>query len=117
VTMGTEENKDARLAARRLLGCIEILRKADPDMPIVSAAVLLSIAVNEGTTQRDIATSLQIPTSTTSRTIAVLSNVKRIGKQGLELVSWYDDPNDRRTKRLLLSPKGRSLIKKLVETV
>jgi DNA-binding MarR family transcriptional regulator len=109
------EDQEGQSSIRRLLSCIEVLRDADPDMPLVSAALLLSIAVNEGVTQRELIAKLKIPSSTASRSISVLSDVARVGKQGLGLVTWYDDPTDRRIKRLLLTPKGRSIVQKLLE--
>jgi DNA-binding MarR family transcriptional regulator len=113
--MLAEDNEEARQFLRQLLSISERLRAIDNDMPVVAISMLLAVAANEGTTQRDIAATLGIPSATSSRTIAHLSSVKRLGREGLNLVAWYDDPNDRRTKRLVLSPKGRAFVKKLLE--
>lgn len=104
---------EARGMLRRLFRVAESLRDMDSDMPVVQMSVLFHVAMNEGVTQREICAALSLPTSTTSRSVASLSEVHRLGKPGLGLISWYDDPEDRRTKRLVLTPKGRTFIERI----
>lgn len=86
-------------------------------MPVQQMLVLTYIALHEGCTQRDLSKELEMPSSSSSRNIAALSSVHRLGKEGLGLVSWTDDPRDRRAKLLHLTEKGRTLMLRLIDTL
>jgi DNA-binding MarR family transcriptional regulator len=53
-------------------------------------------------------------TSTSSRNIAALSPIHRLGKPGLGLVTWVDSPTDRRVKLLKLTEKGRDFSEQIL---
>ena len=55
--------------------------------------------------------------STSSRNIAALSNVQRLGKPGLGLIDWVDSPKDRRVKLLYLTPKGHKFVADVLRIV
>ena len=86
-------------------------------MPVQQQLVLCHIALNEGTTQRDLCQALDMAVSTASRNIAALSEVHRLGKSGLGLVTWTEDVLDRRSKLLMLAPKGRSFMRRILATL
>jgi DNA-binding MarR family transcriptional regulator len=86
-------------------------------MPVQQQLVLCHVALNEGTTQRDLCQALDMAVSTASRNIASLSEVHRLGKPGLGLVTWIEDVQDRRSKLLMLTPKGRAFVGRLIGTI
>ena len=101
---------DERRMMRRLISAMSRLREQDLTMPVQQILVLLWVAANEGRPQRDlIAAFKDIPESTVSRNVAALSEVHRLGKPGLGLVSWLPHPTDRRVNLLHLTAKGRQL--------
>lgn len=95
---------------------VSMFREADGEMPVQQMAVLCWVSMNEGSTQRDLCAALDMATSTASRNIAALSEVHRLGKPGLGLVAWTDDPFDRRVKRLCLSVKGKHFVASLIRS-
>ena len=70
--------------------------------------------MNEGRTQRDLRAAMSLPSSTSSRNVAALAVIDRLGKPGLSLITWEDSLEDRRAKLLRLTPKGRSLVNRLL---
>ncbi len=108
-------NDTERRTLRGLFQVISLLRERDKEMPAQQMLVLLYIALNEGTTQRDLCRDLDMPVSTSSRNVAALSTVHRLGKEGLGLVTWAEDPQDRRAKLLALTLKGRAFMRKVFE--
>lgn len=96
---------------------IEGFRSADPEMPMQTAATLMIIALNEGCTLVDITERLGMASSSASRNVSYLSKVHRLGKPGLNLVETRVDVMDRRRKHHHLTPKGRALVTRLLETM
>lgn len=117
--MKTKEWTDdaGRHLMRAMFNLFGKLRELDAEMPVQQMLVLQYIALHEGCTQRDMARDLDMPSSSSSRNIAALSTVHRLGKEGLGLVTWVDDPLDRRAKLLLLTEKGRTVMRRLIETI
>lgn len=107
-------NDENRRSLRGLFQVFERFRELEGEMPIQQILVLTYVALNEGKTQRELQDALNMPSSTTSRNIAALSEVHRLGKPGLGLVTWVDHPTDRRSKLLQLTPKGRAFASKVV---
>jgi DNA-binding MarR family transcriptional regulator len=103
-----------RRALLALLGIFELLKEIDSEMPVQQMQVLLYVMLNEGKLQRNLCTALEMATSTASRNVAALSNVNRHGKVGADLIGWKERPEDRRSKSLVLTPKGQSLARKLL---
>jgi DNA-binding MarR family transcriptional regulator len=110
------KNEEERRYLRSILRVMERLRTLDAEMPMQQAVVLLHVILNEGTTQRDAAHALGMATSTVSRNIAALSSVHRLGRQGHDLLTWVEDPADRRAKRLQLTAKGRTFARQIIDT-
>lgn len=98
---------------RTLTSVLSRFRSEDAEMPIQQMVVLLWVASNEGKTQRELRASLDMASSTSSRNLAALSKVHRLGKEGLGLIDFIDDPLDRRAKQLWLTPKGRAFINEI----
>lgn len=117
MTAETFDTAQDRKQFRSLFSVVTQFRDLDSEMPVQQMQVLCWVALNEGKTQRDLRTSLDMPSSTSSRNIAALSKVHRLGKEGLGLIDFVDDPEDRRAKRLWLTPKGRAFINKLLATL
>ncbi len=116
--MGTAlPNDNTRDELRRVNNMISVLRALDSDMPITQASCFLWVALNEGRTQVELRRALDLPSSTSSRSLAALSKVHRLGKPGLDLIEWVENPEDRRAKLLYLSIKGRQTIEKLLDTL
>lgn len=90
-------------------------REVDGEMPVQQMLVLLFVAANEGSTQRDLTQALDMAASTASRNLAALSKVHRLGRAGHGLIDWKEDVLDRRVKRLHLTPRGRQFMKELLE--
>lgn len=61
--------------------------------------------------------SLGISKSSVSRNVAALSQLHRLGRPGHNLVEAYEDPEDRRNKRVRLTSKGRAVALRLAELV
>ena len=103
---GANLTDDETRMMRRLISALSRLREQDQTMPVQQMLVLLWIAANEGRPQRDLIQAFKdIPESTVSRNVAALSEVHRLGKPGLGLVSWLPHPTDRRVNLLQLTPQ------------
>lgn len=102
-------------ALRGLFRSVERFREVDNDMPVAQMSVLMYVALHPEATQREIIRDLDMASSTVSRSVASLSEVHRLGKPGLGLLTWFDDPTDRRTKRLMLTRKGETFMTRLAE--
>lgn len=110
----TFNDDQERRTCRKLLTIISKFREQDAEMPIQQAVTFLWVALNEGKTQRDARQSLDMPASSASRNLAALSKVHRLGKEGLGLIQFDEDPNDRRAKILSLTPKGRAFLSNIM---
>lgn len=104
----------ARLKFRSIFSLLSRFRTLDKEMPVQQMLVFCWVALNEGRTQRELCVSLDMPSSTASRNLAALSKVHRLGKEGLGLIEWREDPMDRRSKLLWLTTKGQQTITKLL---
>lgn len=100
---------------RRVFGVLSHLREIESDMPIQQVVVLAWVALNEGKTQKQLRDSLDMASSTSSRNLAALSKVHRLGKPGLGMIDWVDSPEDRRQKLLYLSSKGRKFVTEVLK--
>lgn len=96
---------------------IHLLRNGDKEMPLQQVMVLIYIGLREVASQRDMPEALGLPVSSISRNIGELSDAVIMGKQGLGLITWVVNPMDRRGKSLCLTPKGRTLIRRLLEAL
>lgn len=114
VNNGTFASKEERQRFRGIYTLIGRFRDLDGEMTVHQMLSLLWVALNEGRTQRDLRAALDLPSSTASRNLAALSKVHRLGKEGLGLIEWVEDPEDRRAKLIYLSPKGRAFVNQIL---
>ena len=101
-----------------LLLVLEEFRKLDPVMPIQTVAAFLHIAsATEGDAPVDlkkIRTELDISGAAATRNVQALGVRTDDRKAGLDLVYTSPDPNDARSRSVLLTPKGRRVWKTIV---
>lgn len=107
-------DEEGRKQFRVVYKIILTLREIDADMPMNQAICFAWIALNEGRTQVELRQDLDMASSTSSRSLAALSKVHRLGKPGLNLIEWLENPEDRRAKLLFLSARGRNLVEDLL---
>jgi DNA-binding MarR family transcriptional regulator len=110
------EQQDRQVLSR-VLRVLEQFRALDSEMQMPQAVTLLTIALNEGISLAELTEKTAQATSSASRNVASLSTVHRKGKPGHGLVINKEDPIERRRKQHLLTPKGKTFIKQLIETV
>jgi DNA-binding MarR family transcriptional regulator len=106
----SEENRKQDRSVFRLL---IVLRDLDADMTMNQAVCFLWVLLNEGHTQVELRQELDMASSTASRSLTALSKVNRLGKPGLGLIEWVENPEDRRAKLLFLSDRGRNVVTKM----
>jgi len=109
----TEQSQEIRTVA----DVITAFRKLDQHMTMTQAICFLWVAQNEGRTQVELRTSLNMASATSARNLAALSKVHRLGKPGLDLIEWVENPEDRRAKLLYLTTRGKHVAKNLMDTV
>jgi DNA-binding MarR family transcriptional regulator len=91
------------------------VRKIQSDFPASALHCLVIVMTNEGVTQLDVSKKLDLPRSTTSRCMRLLSDRLEPGKDGMGLIYFLADPNDTRFKGSYLTPKGKALMEELAE--
>lgn len=103
---------------RKLTRLMKALRAGiDPTVPIQVVQTFLVVAVNEGTTLTDIASTSGANLSTVSRhTIDLGERNRRMGP-GYGLIESRTDPMSLRTKNYSLSQKGRLFVDGLISTL
>lgn len=112
-----ELSKEDRLKARGLFTVLAKFRELDPEMALNQALTFVWVMLNEGKTQVKMRKDLGMPAASTSRNLAALSKVHRLGKEGLGLIEWHEDPTDRRAKLIYLTTAGRLKAAELLETI
>ncbi|WP_421276170.1 MarR family winged helix-turn-helix transcriptional regulator [Aeromonas veronii] len=98
---------------QKLFNVLAVIREIQTDFPASALQCLTVVMQNEGITQVEVAARTNMPNSTCSRNMRVLSS--RIGpnKTGMGLIEFLPDPNDYRFKTAWLTPKGVELRNKL----
>lgn len=99
---------------RRLYQVLLALHNVDADMTMNQVVCFAWIALHEGRTQVELRQALDMASSTSSRSLAALSKVHRLGKPGLGLIEWVENPEDRRAKLIYLTPQGKRLVESLL---
>jgi len=84
-------------------------------MPVQQILLLLALHTYGEMTQQSLGTYTGVQRSSNSRNIAKLGIGENLGRPGLGLVESYEDPVDRRTKMVRLTPKGSALMRSAVE--
>lgn len=101
----------------RVFQIIEEFRKIYPDMQMQTAAVFVTIALNEGITMKDLGQRCGLAQSTSSRNVALLSDKLRHDKDGYGLVVATEDPVERRRKIIKLTPRGKRVAASLCDII
>lgn len=107
------------MSLKILAHALALFRDLDPLVPAQTIQCFLLIASAQGQDihMRDLQDQMGMVSSSVSRNVAALSQHHRLGKPGLDLVEAYEDPADRRYKRVRLKPKGRQLKARLEHLV
>lgn len=102
-------------ALARMIGMLEEVQRLDREMPAhtLMAFLLVASAGQAGITQNELQQKLGMSGAAVSRNVAFLSKPRGIGLPGHGLVDSDIDPENRRHRRLTLTPKGERLAEKL----
>jgi DNA-binding MarR family transcriptional regulator len=84
------------------------------DMPMSQAYSLLLIARYEGLSLKDLAHRANVGMASASRYVAMFGSQGYRGEKGLGLVEALEDPMERRKKIIKLTPKGKTVVNKLL---
>jgi DNA-binding MarR family transcriptional regulator len=109
------EGRGYKLAIRKAIRSIEELRKLDQEMQMQTAMVFLLVAHDEGCNVRDIERQSGLSSASASRNVAALSSFHRKGRPGHNLIALKPSLEDRRSKQLYLTTKGRAVLKSILE--
>jgi len=98
---------------REIIESLRIFRNVNEDATV--AGMMLFCCVNrDGFTHvTDLLKRSKLSKGTVSRQLAVLSDIGRGKKEGLDLLKLMEDPTDRRYKIVKLTPKGQEVFDKL----
>lgn len=96
---------------------INALRDLDQTMPVDMVATFFAVAADEGITMKLLGERLDMPQSSVSRNVSVLSKWGARHKPGLDLVVTEEDPAERRRKIVRLTPKGRRMVSEFTRSV
>lgn len=99
----------------KTLRIIQELRAIDPEMAIQTAYIFLMVAQVPSIYQRELATRVDLTSSSLSRAISTLDKWSWLKKPGLHLVSSEVDLMDRRQRIIKLTKKGQDLYRKLMQ--
>lgn len=93
---------------------IDTVRMIDANLPTQTFAALLSIAMKEGQSVKEVAEAIGIAQSSASRNISMLSNWDWKKKAGLCLVEYRQDPQNLTVKNIYLTVKGKRVIDQIL---
>ncbi|WP_201272627.1 MarR family winged helix-turn-helix transcriptional regulator [Sinorhizobium medicae] len=110
VANSMSDNKNVR----RLISIVEEFRKLDPEMQAQTILLFLLVVARPGITMKELAQNTELSSASISRNIAALGETHRGGQPGHNLLRAYEDPLDRRTKRVELTAKGRAVCSSLI---
>lgn len=111
------ESTETTRTLRSIFTLISKFRELEPDMPMTQAICFLWVCLHEGRTQVELRQALDMPSATSSRNLAALSKIHRLGKPGLNLIEWVENPDDRRAKLLYLTRRGKAIAETLTEAI
>lgn len=101
---------------RKLLRAVENMRSSiDPLVPVQVVHTFLVVANNEGKTLTELAEIIGTNSSTASRHLLDLGEFNRRQEPGYGLVDGSYDPTNRRAKRYCLTPKGKLVLRSLIQ--
>jgi DNA-binding MarR family transcriptional regulator len=96
-----------------LIKALRVFKDLDPDATVSTLLAFCYIKRDGYTHVADIISQTGFDKSTVSRQLAVLSNIGRGKKKGLDLLRIHEDPSDRRYKIVNLTDKGRKVMEEL----
>lgn len=99
----------------KLMQAVSVIRSFDPEMPTQTLQALLFIHEHPGVHQHTMIEKLGFSTSQGARLAARLGEWERRGKPGKKLVFAETDDGDRRWRKLWLTPRGQSMMTKLID--
>lgn len=91
---------------------LEEFRKIDPELPMHSALILLLVARKPGINLKELVQETGLGKSAVSRNVASLS--KEYGKG---LITYSEDPLDRRNKVIKLTLEGERTVRSLLHYI
>lgn len=101
--------------ARRLLSAVEEFRKLNSNIQAGQIAVFLHIMAKPGITMKELERLSGLSSTAVSRNVLALSEWFKAGEPGYDLVETYDDPEDRRNKRVRAKAKGTRVYNTLIQ--
>ena len=93
------------------------LREIHPQIAAHQIQILLEIAQRPVSTMQELADATDVALSSISRNLDALGEVHRSRKPGLGLVAKDWDPREPRRMVAWLTPKGRQVVGRLLDTV
>lgn len=96
---------------------LRAIREIHPQIEVHQVQILLEIARQPVSTMRELADATDVALSSISRNLDALGDVHRKGKPGLGLVAKNQDPREPRRMIAWLTPKGKEVVSRLLETV
>lgn len=117
MTVELQKNLEDELGTK-LLKSIEMFRDIDPEIPSQTVAIFLTVA-NQATPIKmsEIAKKLSVAQSSVSRNISYLGKINRHHKPGLGLLDTFEDPEERRRKLVMLTPKGQQFFMRVKQAL
>tara|TARA_B100001250_G_scaffold395315_1_gene400084 strand:+ start:770 stop:1096 length:327 start_codon:yes stop_codon:yes gene_type:complete len=105
--------------ARALLNVIEHFRLIDSGMHAQSMSIFLYVAEYDpkAVAMQEIAQEIGVSQASVSRNVALLSSTTRYRTKGPNLLQAAEDPNERRSKLVTLTHKGRKFYNDLEKLV
>jgi DNA-binding MarR family transcriptional regulator len=100
---------------RALRHILSYFQEHEPQIPASMIDAFLIVAMNEGCSLRDAVAMSGKPQSTISRHLLDLGERNRKKEPGLGLVAWRIAPDELRRKEFYLTPKGRALLRRILE--
>lgn len=94
---------------------LDQFKKISPTMPVQQIMAFLLVAMNEGTSLKELVESSQVKTPTMSRHLIDLGPRNRRMEPGYQLVECRQDPMELRKNQYTLSPRGKYLVNTILE--
>jgi len=106
-----------RIKLNKLESIFKSITAIDESMPLGQVRFLIAVAKNEGKCLKDITTECGMLVGTSSRYLANLMFIPKYRQNaGVALVRAYESPIDRRQKIIVLTPAGKKLVERLIES-
>lgn len=92
---------------------ITTIRREAPELPIQQLQIFIFIALDEGTTAKNLQHTTGMTQAAVGRNVNALLKYAGQGREGLAWVEWRTDPNDLRARPLYISDKGHKILKEI----